>query len=474
MTKNNPRTSPTSDPDELMRIVEELAETNRRLLNRENELRRKQFFREIYNQIVTSLIANENIKTALQSVLQLICEATDSEIGLIILVSPDDNRLVPIVSYNLGHEPPDFDPSQGITGFAAKEKKRIITGDIPDDFPFRIRKTHDLDVSPKVLMVQPLMSSDQLTGLLVIGSLSNYSTEVLDLVERVSVQIAMAVLKAVTLQRTINLARELKFKTTELNRKYVELEKAHQIKSAFLATVSHELKTPLNAIIGFSRVLRKGSHGSLNPRQQEYLDYILNNGEHLLSLIDNILDLSRIEAGRVELVRQDINIFSVLDECVHSVHSLAEKKNQTLTISCGREIPGLKADRSKLKQIIFNLLSNAIKFGPEGDTITIRVQLTEYGDEIKVSITDHGPGVPPEDRERIFEPFVRTSAAVTQDGTGLGLPLARKLVELHGGRLWVEPEPVSGSTFAFTLPVFGFEPQPKGHEIVKLRTADHE
>jgi len=462
------------NPEELMKIVEELAETNRRLLNRENELHQKQRYREIYNRVVTTLISSRALGEALKAVVKMICEATDSKIGVIYLYSPNEEELVPFAVNNLEEPLPTFQKGEGLLGSVIKKRQRIVTEDIPDNFPFRIKKAQDLDVSPRTILIQPLQSAGQIMGLLLTGSLKNYRNAALDLVERLSVQIAEAILKALTLQKTVNMARELKFKSEALKKKYVELERAHQVKSAFLAGVSHELKTPLNAIIGFSRVLLNERHGPLNQKQEEYTRYILKNGEHLLSVINDILDLSRIESGTVKMAMQDTNITMVLEECVRSLQSLVESKGQEIRIICGDSIPGIKADRNKIKQILFNLLSNAIKFSPKESCIEIHARLTKYGDEIQISVTDEGHGIPWDHREKIFEPFVRVSGVSAQEGTGLGLALAKKLVEMHGGRIWLEPSTGKGSTFSFTLPVFGFIPQPDRDGIVKVRFDDYE
>jgi signal transduction histidine kinase len=466
--------SVTRQPAELVKIIDELAETNRRLLNKENELLRKQQLGQVFNEIVTTLNANRDIRDILNEVVVKITEATDSPIGVIYLFSANESELIPAASADMLDSLPSFHRSEGLFGYALKEKRQIVTGDIPDNFPFKIRKTDDMEVSPRAIIVQPLSSGSKDVGVFLGGTLANYRSDALDLINRLAFHIAEAVLKAITLQKTISLARELKFKTDALKKKYVELEKAHQLKSAILAGVSHELKTPLNAIIGFSRVLLNQKSGALNDKQEEFARYILKNGEHLLSVINDILDLSRIESGRLEFSRRKLNIFDLIEDCVRSIRSLLESKAQEIHVTCGESLPIIRADRNKLKQIIFNLLSNAVKFSPDGSRIEIVVQLTEYGDEVKISVTDQAPAIPSEERDKIFEPFVRGTSDSHQEGTGLGLPLARKLVEGHGGQLWLEPFHGRGNTFSFTLPVAGPGPRADRNRIVKMRFDGYE
>jgi signal transduction histidine kinase len=460
--------APPPDAAQLMRIVEELAAANHRLLNRENELQRRQFFQEQYNQSVTELISATDLEKTLGHVLAILCEAADAEIGIVFLLSPEEKMLVPFASHNVDGPLLSFELGTGLVGSVAREKKRLISGDIPAKFPFKIRKTQDLEVLPKVILAQPLLHGDQLLGVLLLGGMANFPAESLDLAGRVSVQIALAIVNAMTLQRAVDLARELKYKSEALKKRFVDLEKAHRARSVFLAGVSHELKTPLHAILGFAQVLQRKSHGPLTPRQEEYVQYIHKNGEHLLTLINDILDLSRIESGSVELTPEDINITAVLDECVRSLRPLARQRSLRISMQCGSEIPALRADRAKIKQVVFNLLSNAIKFSPAGGTIRLRVESGEYGDEIRVAVQDSGPGIPPEEQERIFEPFVRLPEQEPREGTGLGLAIARRLVELHGGRIWVDSTPGKGSTFSFSLPVAGFESGARGKDIVRI------
>ncbi len=245
-------------------------------------------------------------------------------------------------------------------------------------------------------------------------------------------------------------------------------EAANQAKSQFLANMSHELRTPLNAIIGFSEILADQTFGGLNDRQLKYANHILGSGRHLLQLINDILDLSKVEAGRLELTRAFLNVGTALQNVQAIVKALANKKGIILDFQVPAALPSLFADEAKFKQVMYNLLSNAIKFTPDGGRVTVTVSRiagqiagtnTEPGfdDSLLISVSDTGIGIRPEDQERIFVEFeqVDSSYGRQQQGTGLGLALTRRLVEMHGGRLWVESEGVEGkgSTFTFLLPL---------------------
>jgi signal transduction histidine kinase len=243
----------------------------------------------------------------------------------------------------------------------------------------------------------------------------------------------------------------------ELRRLYAELEAASRHKSEFLANMSHELRTPLNAVIGFSQVLRDEMVGSVNEKQAEYLDDIISSGEHLLSLINDVLDLSKVEAGQVELQMHPFSLREALERGVVMVRERATEDGVRVAFTADPEVDVVDGDERRIKQVIFNLLSNAVKFTPAGGEVD--VSATRVNGEVRVSVADTGPGVAPEDRERIFEEFQQTeTGGVQHEGTGLGLALSKRFVELHGGRIWLESEVGRGSTFVFTLPAGAVAP----------------
>ena len=237
----------------------------------------------------------------------------------------------------------------------------------------------------------------------------------------------------------------------ELKRLYRELETASRHKSEFLASMSHELRTPLNAIIGFSQMLRERMVGEVNQKQEEYLDDIISSGNHLLSLINDMLDLSKIEAGQVELDVAPFSLREALERDVSMVKERATRIGVGLTLEAGPHVEVVEADERRIRQVVFNLLSNAVKFTPEGGNVI--VSSARVNGEVHVSVSDTGPGIAADDQARIFEDFQQTDLGARQlEGTGLGLALSKRLIELHGGRIWVESELGKGSMFTFALP----------------------
>jgi PAS domain S-box-containing protein len=235
-----------------------------------------------------------------------------------------------------------------------------------------------------------------------------------------------------------------------------EAELSTKFKDQFLSTMSHELRTPLNAVLGFSDLLADERYGPLNDRQQRYVSHIHAGGKHLLKLINDILDLSKIEAGRMELTREDVTVASAFAEVISALYPLAEKKSQALVQQVDLNLR-VRADAMRFKQVLMNLVGNAIKFTPERGRIELAARKVD--DRVKIEVRDDGPGIPAEQQQRIFEAFVRlTEKGSATEGTGLGLAITSRLVELHGSKLEIESKPGEGTCFYFSLPLTAITP----------------
>ena len=289
------------------------------------------------------------------------------------------------------------------------------------------------------LLAIPMLRGDLIVGVIVIRrrSVGSFHEDIVDFLQTFAAQSSVALVNA-------RLFRELETKSAEL-------EVASRHKSEFLASMSHELRTPLNAVIGFSEVLIDRMFGELNERQDEYVHDIWNSGRHLLELLNEILDLSKVEAGQMVLEPSTFSVEHTIEAAVSLVRERAARHGISVSVGVDEDVDTLDADELRFKQVLLNLLSNAVKFTPDGGTVKVRAART--GDELVVTVSDTGIGVPPEDRERIFESFQQGGRGVArEEGTGLGLTLTRRIIELFGGRLWLESEVGVGSTFAFAIP----------------------
>jgi signal transduction histidine kinase len=283
------------------------------------------------------------------------------------------------------------------------------------------------------LLAVPLLREEVIAGGLVVWrrETGSFSTEIVNLLQTLASQSVLAIQNA---------------------RLFREIEVASRHKSQFLAGVSHELRTPLNGIIGFSEVLLDPSLEVSEEKRSRFLTHILNSGKHLLGLINDILDLSKVEAGRLELEIESAAISDVLDAAESTMKPLAVKKAIDLRVESGGRIPRVPMDAARIRQVVLNLVGNAVKFTPEGGQVWLRADT--LGEVVRVEVGDTGPGIPIEDHERIFMEFEQArigSARSKPEGTGLGLALAKKLVEMHGGKIWVETKVGEGSRFYFTI-----------------------
>jgi signal transduction histidine kinase len=330
---------------------------------------------------------------------------------------------------------------EGLMGRAAEMREPVQVPDIskPEAYQSSSRDTL-IRFGYRALLAVPLLREDQ-----IIGSLSfnrkapgEFLPEVVDVLRTFATQSALAIQNA-------RLFREIADKSTQL-------EAASRHKSEFLANMSHELRTPLNAIIGFSEVLTERMFGELNEKQDEYLKDIHASGQHLLSLINDILDLSKIEAGRMELDRSAFDLPSAIENALILVRERASRRGIRLGSTIDERLGAIDGDERKVKQVLLNLLSNALKFTPEGGRIDVGARL--HNGVAEVSVADTGIGIAPADQDAVFEEFRQVGTTDKKaEGTGLGLALSRKFIELHGGKIWVRSQLGAGAAFTFTLPL---------------------
>jgi signal transduction histidine kinase len=329
----------------------------------------------------------------------------------------------------------------GVVGRAALSREPIQIADIADTSAYAPRmRTLLARFGFRASLAVPLLREDRIIGGLVVRrkSAGEFRPEVIELLKTFATQSALAIQNA-------RLFREIEDKGRQI-------EAANRHKSEFLANMSHELRTPLNAIIGFSEVLLDPALQVSDEERTQFLTDVLSSGKHLLGLINEVLDLAKVEAGKMELQIEPALLQDVIEAVSNTMRSLAVKKSIDLRAEYDEGLAPIPMDGARIKQVLLNLVGNAVKFTPETGKIWVRAA-AENG-EVQIEVSDTGPGIPPEDQERIFLEFQQVGRdAGKPQGTGLGLALAKKFVEMHGGKIWVESEVGKGSTFTFTLPL---------------------
>jgi signal transduction histidine kinase/DNA-binding LacI/PurR family transcriptional regulator len=334
---------------------------------------------------------------------------------------------------------------QSLVARAARSRQSVVVNDVQADPTWlpnpRLPETH-------AELALPLLAGDQVLGVLDVQSDAiNYFTPI-----DVPIQSTFARQITAALQNA-RLYQELEQQTSAAKQARTAAEQANTFKSQFLSTMSHELRTPLNAIRNFSRFLNKESYGSLTTRQTDLQQRILANADHLLALLNDILDLSKIEAGRMDLFMEPTALRPILQGVLATIGSLVKDKGLSLTLEAAEDLPLVRIDKTRIRQVLLNLLANAVKFTKQGG-ISVRAAPTDDGMMVCIRVTDSGIGIAPAHQALVFEEFRQVQDAQhAQQGTGLGLPISKRLVELHGGRLWLESQPGEGSTFAFTVPI---------------------
>jgi PAS domain S-box-containing protein len=325
----------------------------------------------------------------------------------------------------------------------------------------------------KSVLLEPLFHHEWNLGVLTVAEQSDSSQQQLDFISQLARRISVAVQNVRQYEQMKELTNQLNKSSHQIALQNEELQQSNRLKSEFLANMSHELRTPLNAIIGFSELMGDGLLGELNAKQATYTKEILSSGRHLLSLINDILDLSKIEAGKMELELEKINVRDLCRNALTIVKEQAHRKRIDMSFNISDEAPTFVADRGKIKQILYNLLANGIKFTPDSGTVALEFKrVVEDGSACFLfSVTDSGIGVSEEDQSRLFQPFEQLDGSTARHygGTGLGLNLVKRLTELHGGRVFVESQLGVGSRFDVIIPSLTCGQQPTdGNADVEL------
>ncbi|TMC43720.1 MAG: GAF domain-containing sensor histidine kinase [Chloroflexi bacterium] len=414
-------------------LFEETEKRARRLelLNRSiDQMNQKLFEPELLDIIATALTGNLDFAAAQVWLL----EASDGALW---------RRASHHVTRNAPPVPGRVERGMGEIGQVAELRVPIVTNDPANHRQLALNPWMS-EEGIQAFAGFPMVVGDQLLGVLAIYHRRALDRNTIELLTLFAQHAATAIQEA----HLFHLATE---QTARLGAVNAELQRANQVKAEFLANMSHELRTPLNSILGFSQLLLEGDGGVLSQDQRQDVDIIAQNGQHLLALINDLLDISKLEAGKAQLHRGEVDVEPLISECVESVRSMTKPKKLELTASVSTEVGRVFADGPKLKQVLLNLLGNAIKFTDSG---SVRVTAERQGAELRISVRDTGIGVPPDDAERIFESFQQGQSGISgkYQGTGLGLAISRRLVEMHGGRIWVKSPPGQGSTFTFTIP----------------------
>jgi signal transduction histidine kinase len=371
-----------------------------------------------------------------ETVLQQAVRLCRADAGLIYVLDGDVYRVAATMGASQAYRDyitplPLQAGSGGVVGRVGSERRTVQIRDAASDPGYTMARALELGGFHTMLGV-PMLAEDRVLGVIVLWRkrISPFDDRTIDLVDTFATQGAIAI-------QNVQTSRAL------------EIASGH--KSEFLASMSHELRTPLNAVIGFSDVLLEGMFGELNERQGEYVRDIRDSGRHLLDLINEILDLSKVEAGRMELEPAELSLPELLEQGLALVRERAARQGLTVTLEVGDGVGTVWADEVKLKQVVVNLVTNAVKFTPEGGRVDVDARVV--ADEVVVTVRDTGIGIAPEDQARVFEAFQRGDRQASVEGTGLGLTLSKRFVELHGGRVWVESALGLGSTFAFAIPM---------------------
>lgn len=390
-------------------------------------------------------------KTVLHGLFELLAEQHHYPVAAFYAFETASNELVCEASHCLSDTATQrFSLGVGLVGEAAQSARTVELSNPNEDMLTIATGLGNFTAS--IVLAIPVQYREQCLGVLVLATLQTLSVQDRSFIEHVAAQLGVALHNLKQFSDLKYLSEQLHQRSEEINQKNQQLIEINRMKSEFLANMSHELRTPLNAIIGFSEALKDGLVGQMSDNQCQYIDDIYTSGEHLLSLINDILDLAKVEAGKMVLCMEMVNINAVLQNSLSMVRGQAVEHQLQLKLDTDADLPELFADTRKLKQIIYNMLSNAVKFTPDGGSITLSAHHVE--DMLELAVTDTGIGISSEDQQRLFQSFVQIDSTLSRQyqGTGLGLVMIKRLTELHGGCVGLDSESGKGSRFWARIP----------------------
>jgi len=429
----------------------DLAGQNAILSEQTRTLARSSDIEHTFSDVLRSFTASYDRDTILKDLLALLAERHGFRVGAIYQYDEWGGEFAVAAAHGTARNlQPRLGLHEGVVGQAVLDRRIVVLDDSPQS---SLSINTGLDFVPaRVTVIVPVYYQDRIMGVMALAHSAAPDETTLTFLTQLGQQLGIALQNLDQYTNLQTLSSQLQSRQAEIEMKNHDLERADQMKSEFLANMSHELRTPLNAIIGFSELLQEQFYGPLNTEQDEYLTNIRTAGEHLLGLINDILDLSKIEAGRMELDLEEVDLPQVLASSITIVKEKAHNNSIHLSVDAG-DIGAITADARKLKQIIFNLLSNAVKFTPSGGAVNLTAH-TE-GAMVAIAITDTGAGIGPEDQQKLFREFTQVDGSLSRrhEGTGLGLALTKRLVELHHGTISVHSVLGAGSTFTVRLPL---------------------
>jgi len=452
----------------------DLAGQNAILSEQTRTLARSSDIEHTFSDVLRSFTASYDRDTILKDLLALLAGRHGFLVGAIYQYDEWDGAFAVAATHGTARNlQPRLGLHEGVIGQAVLDRRIVVLDDSeqsvvgsrqsPESSVLMPPKGHPqsavlvvntgLDLVPaRVTVIVPVYYQDRIMGAMALAHSAAPDETTLTFLTQLGQQLGIALQNLDQYTNLQTLSSQLQSRQAEIEMKNQDLERADQMKSEFLANMSHELRTPLNAIIGFSELLQEQFYGPLNTEQDEYLTNIRTAGEHLLGLINDILDLSKIEAGRMELDLEEVDLPQVLASSITIVKEKAHNNSIHLSVDAG-DTGAITADARKLKQIIFNLLSNAVKFTPSGGAVNLTAH-TE-GAMVAIAVTDTGAGIGPEDQQKLFREFTQVDGSLSRrhEGTGLGLALTKRLVELHHGTISVHSVLGAGSTFTVRLPL---------------------